>query len=65
MNPTDALGVDPPAVVVVDEWGEVYFSLRATGHDLPEVHDVIDWVRFVAIQCPECEQPEGGWKTLE
>ena len=50
------LGTGGAAVVVADPWGEVRFR-HDTGaaHDLPEPAALVDWVRFVAIQCPECE----------
>ena len=60
-----ALDVEPPALVVADEWGEVYFSTRAAGdHEFPAPAEVVEWIRFIAIQCPECENPEGEWRTL-
>lgn len=44
------------AVLVADPWGEVRFRHEAgTAHDLPEPAELVDWARFVAIQCPECE----------
>ena len=47
--------------MITDEWGEVYFVADAgAGHDLPTLVEIGDWVRFLAIQCPECEGP-GGW----
>lgn len=59
------IGVEPPAIGVADEWGELHFTMRATAdHDLPRADEVVDWTRFVAIQCPECEQPEGEWRSL-
>jgi hypothetical protein len=52
-------------VVITDEWGEVYFVADAgPGHDFPAAVDIRDWIRFLAIQCPECEGPEGGWRTI-
>jgi hypothetical protein len=52
-------------VVITDEWGEVYFVADAgAGHDLPTLAEIADWVRFLAIQCPECEGPEGDWRTV-
>jgi hypothetical protein len=49
-------GIPPPSVVVADRWGEVAFiaSTRATA-DLPKVDDLIEWLHFVPIRCPECE----------
>lgn len=53
------------AVVIADQWGEVYFAADAgAGHDLPVCEDIVAWVRFLAIQCPECEGPEGEWRAV-
>jgi hypothetical protein len=53
------------ALVIADEWGEVYSVADAgTGHRFPTPPEIIEWVRFLAIQCPECEGPEGEWKTV-
>jgi hypothetical protein len=47
-------------VVIADEWGEVYFGADAgAGHEFPTPVEIAEWVRFLAIQCPECEGPEG------
>jgi hypothetical protein len=52
-------------VVIADQWGEVYFvATSGAGHDLPSREEVVAWVRFLAIQCPECEGPEGEWRTV-
>ena len=55
---------DPEAawLAVVDEWDEVYHvATIGADHDFPDLADVVEWVRFVAIQCPECEAPEWPW----
>jgi peroxiredoxin len=50
------LGTAGAAVVVADPWGEVRHRHDAgSAHDLPGPAELVDWVRFVAIQCPECE----------
>lgn len=42
-------------VVVADRWGEVVYSREVeAGADLPAVEDLLDWVRFLRSQCPEC-----------
>ena len=47
------------------EWGEVFFVADAgLGHDLPGSGEMEDWIRFLAIQCPECEGPEGEWRSV-
>jgi hypothetical protein len=52
-------------VVIADEWGEVYFVADAgAGHTLPIPAEIENWIRFLAIQCPECEGPEGEWRTV-
>ncbi len=53
------------AVVVTDEWGEVHYLADAgPGHELPGPEELVAWVRFLAIQCPECEGPEGEWRNV-
>jgi hypothetical protein len=49
-------GINPPAVIVADRWGEVMYA--AAGRqvaDLPPVDAVIDWLEYVQHRCPECE----------
>jgi peroxiredoxin len=51
-----ALGITPPAVVVADQWGEVHLAGEAgEGHGFPAVAELEQWVRYLAVQCPECE----------
>jgi hypothetical protein len=53
-------------VVIADEWGEVYSVADAGAeHEFPASLEVADWVRFLAIQCPECEGPEGEWRNVD
>ncbi|HEX6038641.1 redoxin domain-containing protein [Longimicrobium sp.] len=48
--------VDDAAVLVADPWGEARFRHEAgAAHDVPEPAELVDWARFMAIQCPECE----------
>ena len=50
------LGFEGAAVFVADPWGEVrYRHAAGAAHDLPAPAELVDWARFVAIQCPECE----------
>jgi len=53
-------------VVVADEWGEIFHATEGGGgvHDVIAADEVVEWVKFVAIQCPECENPEGPWRDL-
>lgn len=53
-----------PWLAVVDEWDQVFHVARfGSEHTFPDVDDVVEWVRFVAIQCEECEAPEGPWRS--
>lgn len=48
--------VDAPAVVVADQWGEVAYAAAAIRpEELPEPQELLDWIRFLRIRCPECE----------
>ena len=49
-------GVPSPGVVVADRWGEIrYVAEEDTVDDLPGPDDLIEWLRYVQHQCPECE----------
>jgi hypothetical protein len=64
-DPEAELATGKAMVIITDEWGEVYFvSDAGAGHDFPTPRDIGDWIRFLAIQCPECEGPEGEWRTV-
>ena len=50
-------GVSPPAVFVADQWGEL-FAVEGASDDhrfVIQPEEVVDWLRFLAIKCPECE----------
>lgn len=49
-------GVPSPGVVVADRWGEVYFVAGgASVQDLPSHDEVLEWLRYVQHECPECQ----------
>ena len=49
-------GVPSPGVVVADRWGEVYYIQAADrASQLPVPDELLDWLRYVQIQCPECQ----------
>jgi hypothetical protein len=54
---TDAIaGVPSPGVVVADRWGEIgYVEAAPTAAELPGPDDLVDWLRYVQSQCPECQ----------
>lgn len=65
LDPDGKLASGKAMVIVTDEWGQVHFvSDAGAGHDLPAPIQIADWIRFLAIQCPECEGPEGEWRTI-
>jgi len=47
-----AAGVTPPALVVCDQWGEVYAALPV-GPERPwlPVGEVEEWLRFLSVRC--------------
>lgn len=53
----------PPGwLAVLDEWDQVFHVDRfGAEHRFPDLESVAEWVRFVAIQCEECERPEHPW----
>jgi hypothetical protein len=59
------LAVGRLTVIIADEWDEIYFASESEDvHGVISPDEVLEWVKFVAIQCPECEGPEGEWRNL-
>lgn len=55
----DNQGHAAAALYVTDRYGEVFASFRTRdGQTLPSVSEILEWLEFVNIQCPECEPPE-------
>jgi hypothetical protein len=49
-------GIDAPAVVIADRWGEVYLAARgASVSDLPAADEILECLRYIAHECPECQ----------
>ena len=64
-DPTRLVASGRLAVIIADRWGEVYFASDPDGlHDAIPGAEVLEWVKFVSIQCPECEGPEGEWRHV-
>lgn len=58
-NALDADGTAVPAVFIADRYGEIYAEYHADGqHELPGIDEVLEWLSFINIQCPECGAPE-------
>lgn len=48
--------VAAPAVVIVDQWGELADVWAAgAAHEFPGVARIVGSVRYLATRCPECE----------
>jgi choline dehydrogenase-like flavoprotein len=46
-----------PAALVADRWGEIlYLETASSGQTfrVPDVNELLSWVHFIEIQCPEC-----------
>ena len=53
---TNALNAQAPALAVTDRWGEIHLMENAgTEHRFPSADEVVSWLRYLAIQCPECQ----------
>jgi hypothetical protein len=49
-------GIPSPGVVIADRWGEIYFVQGASRTaDLPVADELIDWLRYIQTECPECQ----------
>ena len=49
-------GVPQPGVVIADRWGEIYcVNTASTAAELPGASDLIEWLRYVQSECPECQ----------
>jgi peroxiredoxin len=49
-------GVPHPGVTIVDRWGEVYAVFDgASASDLPAADEVVEWLRYIHHECPECQ----------
>jgi peroxiredoxin len=59
---TDAAGRAAPAVFVTDRFREIYAAyLPVPGPALLGAREILDWLVFINIQCPECGVSE--WPT--
>jgi hypothetical protein len=53
-NPVE--GMPLPGCAVADRWGELqWIAASDKVADLPSPREIAAWLRFVEIQCPECE----------
>lgn len=53
---TESLSITAPAIVIADQWGEIYERHEAgEGHDFRTPDELVGWARTLATKCPECE----------
>jgi peroxiredoxin len=51
---TMATRTEEPAVYVADRYGEIFYAHRiAVGQTPPATAELLGWVRFIELQCPE------------
>jgi len=49
-------GLDGPGALVADKWGEIVYVASAPHIDaLPPVDDLLEWIEYLQLRCPECE----------
>jgi hypothetical protein len=49
-------GLPLPGVAIADRWGEIVMVAEAAGvENLPDPAALVEWLRYVEHQCPECE----------
>jgi hypothetical protein len=47
---------DAPGVAIADQWGEIAVAeLAGAAHRFMEPAEVITWLQYLAMKCPECE----------
>ena len=53
-DPVD--GLPSPGVLIADRWGEiVHVATAGREGTLPSVDELLEWVHFTEMKCPECE----------
>lgn len=59
MGAQDRRGQPAMAVYITDRFGEVFATFHeAKKQAMPTVPEILGWLDFVNIQCPECSPPE-------
>jgi len=49
------LGLEVPALVVTDQWGELWAAWRGgADHQLPAAAEIEHWLAFIQAQCMTC-----------
>jgi hypothetical protein len=49
-------GVAGPGILIADRWGEVvHVEAHDEVADFPPLRELLEWLDYVQIRCPECE----------
>lgn len=52
----EVAGLAAPGIAIADRWGEIHFVVHGVRvEDLPPPDELIEWLHYVQIQCPECQ----------
>jgi len=57
----DSVGNALAAVCIADRYGEVYAAEFCSDTRCLSADDILDWLEFIEIQCPECGVAEWPW----
>jgi hypothetical protein len=55
MSRDDVAGAPRPGIIIADRWGEIHFVVGGRVEDLPASAGIVEWLRYVQMQCPECQ----------
>lgn len=55
MSRDDVAGAPRPGIIIADRWGEIHFVAGGRVEDLPASAGIVQWLRYVQMQCPECQ----------
>ena len=50
--------VNRHCIYITDRFGEVFAVYRGKRETMPSAQEIIKWLTFINIQCPECGHPE-------
>lgn len=52
-------GLALPSLIIADRWGDIWAAwLGGATHQFPSEQDILQWLSFIEIQCPECTMVE-------
>lgn len=42
-----------PTIIITDRFGAVYTTIYVEEHNPPRMAEILDWIKFIELQCPE------------